>query len=418
MPIHEKQSKVVANYKHNASIVKILGACIFVSLIFCAGFLVRGNTDLLTSLGFSDLSVHEEINAGETVSGNTYDSISARVAEVEGILKQDSIDSYDLDTATQLVLDSFTSSTGDSYLRYYDADAYRTYLASVSNPEAGVGILFGEVDGACYAVDVFEGSSAAAMGVLAGDFVESIDGERKSKWSMPEVVNTLARNEGESIYITWRRPDTPSSTGGETFSTTLDYRVGGETNITSEIVNGVAFIDMKQIGSDSSSVMKQTLEGVQQEGAQSIVVDLRDIPGGYLTQTVEIASLFIQSGTGVQIKTNDNVTTKSAAGESVSSLPLVVLVNNRTAGSAEVLAAALQESGRATIVGEQTQGKGSVQVMQPLSFGGALRYTAATYLTPKGRGIDATGVTPDVSVSSEESQYVMALDMAESLARR
>ncbi len=418
MPIHEKQSKVVANYKHNASIVKILGACIFVSLIFCAGFLVRGNTDLLTSLGFSDLSVHEEINAGETVSGNTYDSISARVAEVEGILKQDSIDSYDLDTATQLVLDSFTSSTGDSYLRYYDADAYRTYLASVSNPEAGVGILFGEVDGACYAVDVFEGSSAAAMGVLAGDFVESIDGERKSKWSMPEVVNTLARNEGESIYITWRRPDTPSSTGGETFSTTLDYRVGGETNITSEIVNGVAFIDMKQIGSDSSSVMKQTLEGVQQEGAQSIVVDLRDIPGGYLTQTVEIASLFIQSGTVVQIKTNDNVTTKSAAGESVSSLPLVVLVNNRTAGSAEVLAAALQESGRATIVGEQTQGKGSVQVMQPLSFGGALRYTAATYLTPKGRGIDATGVTPDVSVSSEESQYVMALDMAESLARR
>jgi carboxyl-terminal processing protease len=92
-----------------------------------------------------------------------------------------------------------------------------------------------------------------------------------------------------------------------------------------------------------------------------------------------------------------------------------VLVDKQTSGSAEVLAAALQESDRATIVGTVTQGKGSVQVMQPLSFGGALRYTAATYLTPRGRAIDGNGVTPDVVLSSSTAQTTRAIEVAESL---
>jgi carboxyl-terminal processing protease len=144
------------------------------------------------------------------------------------------------------------------------------------------------------------------------------------------------------------------------------------------------------------------------------VLDLRNIPGGYLTQAVEIASQFIQSGTVVQIKSGDNTTAKSAEGTEANTMPLVVLVNDKTAGSAEVLAAALQDSQRATVVGSQTQGKGSVQVMQPLSFGGALRYTAATYLTPSGRAIDGVGVTPDVVVSNADRQLSIAREIASS----
>lgn len=129
---------------------------------------------------------------------------------------------------------------------------------------------------------------------------------------------------------------------------------------------------------------------------------------------MEIASLFIQSGTVVQIKSGDTTTTKTADGAEVTNLPLVVLVNEKTAGSAEVLASALQDSQRATVVGVQTQGKGSVQVMQPLSFGGALRYTAATYLSPSGRAIDGVGVTPDVVITNTERQVPIALEIAAS----
>ncbi len=301
----------------------------------------------------------------------------------------------------------------DPYARYFDASSYQTYLNSVSSPSTGIGVLFGESDGSCYVVDVFEGSEAANMGVLPGDYVEAIDGEKKDQWSLPEVTNTLHRDEGETVYITWRRPGKDNA-GATTFNTSLRYESSPETNITYSITNGIAYIEIKQLGSDCAEVLKKTIAQATSEGASALVLDLRNIPGGYLTQAVEIASLFIQSGTVVQIKSGDTTTTKTADGAEVTNLPLVVLVNEKTAGSAEVLASALQDSQRATVVGVQTQGKGSVQVMQPLSFGGALRYTAATYLSPSGRAIDGVGVTPDVVITNTERQVPIALEIAAS----
>ncbi len=411
---HSDQKKNQSVQKRNASIIKIVGACIAVVLVFVAGFLVRGNTDLLSSLGFSDLSVKQEINPGETVSGNTYDSLSARVAEVQGIIKNDSVDTYDLNTATTATLDAFIKTMNDPYARYFDASSYQTYLNSVTNPSTGIGVLFGETDGSCYVVDVFEGSEAANMGILPGDYVVSIDGEKKDQWSLPEVTNTLSRDENDLVNITWRRPGSDQTGGGTTFNTSLHYADNPETNITYTVSNETAYIEIKQLGSDCAEVLKKTIAEAEGKGARAIVLDLRNIPGGYLTQATEIASLFVQSGTLVQIKSGENTTTKSADGVDVTNLPLVVMVNEKTAGSAEVLAAALQDSRRATIVGVQTQGKGSVQVMQPLSFGGALRYTAATYLSPSGRAIDGNGITPDVAISDASRQLSIALEIAAS----
>ncbi len=400
--------------KRNANIIKVVGVCIVVVLVFVSGFLVRGNTDLLTSLGFSNLTVKQEANPGETVSGNTYDSLSARVAEVQGIIKNDSVDTYDLNTATTATLDAFIKTMNDPYARYFDASSYQTYLNSVTNPSTGIGVLFGEKDGSCYVVDVFEGSEAANMGILPGDYVVSIDGEKKDQWSLPEVTNTLSRDENDLVNITWRRPGDDQTGGGSTFNTSLHYADSPETNITYTVSNEIAYIEVKQLSSDCAEVLKKTITEAEGQGAKAIVLDLRNIPGGYLTQATEIASLFVQSGTLVQIKSGENTTTKSADGVDVTNLPLVVMVNDKTAGSAEVLAAALQDSRRATIVGVQTQGKGSVQVMQPLSFGGALRYTAATYLSPSGRAIDGNGITPDVAISDAGRQLSIALEIAAS----
>lgn len=407
-----KQSKLSSIYKHNASIVKVLGACILVCAVFFAGFLVRGNDQLLQALGFSDINVSEDQNAGMTVTGNTYDSISARVAEVEGTLSQESLDTYDLNTATKAVLDSFLASAGDPYLRYFDEQSYQAYLSNAAHADSGVGVLFGEIEGECYVFDVFENSEAALAGVHEGDSIVSIDGSEQDTWSMPDVVNALSRDDGQSVFITWQRSNDDPLNPGEIYSTNLIYTASTATNIHSSVDGSVLYIEISQLASDSSSVVRQVIENNASGDISGIILDLRDIPGGYLTQAVDIASLFISSGTVVQIQTNDNVTTKSADGQSITQLPLVVLVNERTSGSAEVLAAALQESGRATVVGQTTQGKGSVQVMQPLSFGGALRYTAATYLTAAGRAIDGAGVYPDVEVASQESQYEVAYELA------
>ena len=376
--------------------------------------MVRGNTDLLNAMGFSSLDVDTETNPGLTVSGDTYDSLSARVAEMEGVLKKSSMDDYDLGQVTTKVLSSYAESTGDPFLKYYDETSYRAYLASTKNPEAGIGVLFGENEGKCFASDVFEDSSAAAAGIETGDYVQSIDGVSKSSWSIPEVLDALSRSEGESVYVTWNRPSQKQGENGTTFSTTLTFSSSSQDNVTWSVRDGVCTIDVKQITSDSASMVQNALNDSTSKGAQAFVLDLRDVPGGYLTQAVDIASLFIQNGVVVQIETVSGTTSRSAAGDSVSNAPLVVITNGRTAGCAEVLAAALQESGRAEIVGEKTQGKGSIQAMQPLSFGGAIRYTAAYYLTPSGRQIDGNGITPNVETSHVGTQDSVAFDSARS----
>ena len=166
--------------------------------------------------------------------------------------------------------------------------------------------------------------------------------------------------------------------------------------------------------------MKAAVSELESQGAASFVLDVRDNPGGYLTQSVDIASLFVKSGTLVKIQTREaEDSTKTATGAVATDKPLVVLVNGNTAAAAEVLVAALQDNQRATLVGQTTLGKGSVQVTRELSFGGALRYTAAYYKSPLGHDINGVGVTPDVTVALSEgidNQKELAIETAQSLA--
>lgn len=410
----KKTTKVESSNKRNASIVKLLGACIFICLVFCAGFFVRGNTDLLNAMGLSSLDVDTEVNPGLTVSGDTYDSLSARVAEMEGILKKSSMDDYDLGQVTAKVLSSYAEGTGDSFLKYYDETSYRAYLASTKNPEAGIGVLFGENDGKCFASDVFEDSSAAAAGIETGDYVQSIDGVSKPLGAYPKCL-MLFRARKAKVY-TLPGVVLPKSKVkvGQRFQRPSRFLLARRKNVTWSVHDGVCTIDIKQITSDTAAMVSSAITDSSSQGAQAFILDLRDVPGGYLTQAVDIASLFIPSGVVAQIETVNGISSRSADGNSITTAPLVVITNGRTAGCAEVLVAALQESGRAEIVGEKTQGKGSVQAMQPLSFGGAIRYTAAFYLTPSGRQIDGNGISPNVETSNVSTQESVAFDSARS----
>ena len=166
--------------------------------------------------------------------------------------------------------------------------------------------------------------------------------------------------------------------------------------------------------------MKNAVADLESQGATSFVLDIRDNPGGFLSQSVDIASLFVKSGTIVKIQTKAEETSKTTSRPYVTEKPLVLLVNGKTSASAEVLAASLKDNQRATLVGSTTLGKGSVQVTRDLSFGGALRYTAAFYKSPLGHDIEGVGVTPDVMVGlaeGEDNQKALALETAQSLVK-
>ncbi len=405
--------KLAQSYKRNTSIVRVLGACIVLCIVFSLGFLLRGNVDFLSSLGFSNLVVQGESSSNSS-SNNEASSLSSRLSEVDELIDDESLYDYDLDSMTSSLLQAYSQTVKDPFLRYYDAASYKKYLESAVDTDQGIGVLFNESDSKVVVADVLESSRAQAADVEAGDYIVAIDGEECSDWTLPDVLATLKRDEGDSVLLRFGRQ---SDSGKEsTYDVTLPYQSSSSTNVTYTVENQVGVIDINQISSDSASVVKDVINECQNKGATSFVLDLRNVPGGYLTQAVGIASLFMDGGAVVQVKTKDGTTSKVAEGSLLTKAPLVVLVNAQTSGSAEVLAAALQETGRAQLVGVNTQGKSTVQVMKPLSFGGALRYTVASYLTPKGRSFDKVGVTPDISQSGSSKQRSRAIELARSEA--
>lgn len=406
----------------NQLILRLSIAVILAAAAFCGGFALRSQTDLIDSWGIP-VSDEESEALATAANRESYDtSITARVRDVEQILSTYSLDEINLTEATYTMLADLMKSTGDPYAAYYNPDLYNNYIKeSTDRSYAGIGVVFADYNGRAYVADVFEGSEAEAKGVRQGDFVEAIDGDSSRVWSLTEVVNSLARDEGANVIVTWMRPISLDAETGSEFTTTLLCRRYEEVNVTTELVNEVGYIRLRQITQNSSDLVKSAVADLTNQGATAFVLDIRDNPGGYLTQAVDIASLFIKSGVIVEIRTVDGVSSKTASGVTVTDAPLVVLVNGYTSAASEVLAAALQDNQRAEVVGQTTLGKGSVQVVRELTFGGAVRYTAAYYLSPLGHEINGAGVVPNIMVDATEdadTQRLVAIDTAHSLVAR
>ena len=406
----------------NFRLMRVFGFIICLCLSFALGFIVRDHPNFLAQLGFPEsMTGIQKVNATDTAAStnDVYELLSARVAEVEQLLARDSLDSYDLDPATVSVLDALAEASNDPFMRYYSRDRFNSLVNTQSEGYGGIGVLFSEYNGQAYAVDVFEGSQAQLNDVQEGDFVVSVDGDRSQTWSRSEVAAKLNQKNGSNVVVTWRRPESLEADGGTEFTTTLACKEMDEPNVTNSYNKSrkVGYIRVKQLTQNAAPLAEKAITDLLEQGARAFVLDLRDNPGGYLTQAVDLASLFMSSGTVVEVQTRDGVSAKSASGRPATDAPLVVLVNKDSAAAAEVVAAALKESQRANaIVGETTLGKGSVQVNSELSFGGALRYTAAYYLTPEGHAIDKAGVSPTVPLdATDKAQRDYAIELAGSL---
>lgn len=407
----------------NTRLIRIFVTVILICGAFAGGFMVRDHPHFLQRIGFPEsVTGLPTTVADQGDSKDTYNSISKRIAEVEERLSADSLDTYDLANVTKSTLEAFAESTNDPYMRYYTDERYNDLLTQAGEGYAGVGVLFSEYNGIAYVVDVFEGSEAQLSGVKEGDFVESINGDNSQTWSRAEVSAKLSQSQGSPVVITWRRPESLEADGGEIFTTTLTSAEYDQVNVETEYDGDrrVGYIKLRQFTQNSASLVQTALSDLASQGAGAYVLDVRDNPGGYLSQVVAIASLFMSSGTVVEVDTVDGIITKNATGQTATALPLVVIANKNSAAGAEVLAAALKESQRATVIGTTTMGKGSVQAMTTLSFGGALRYTAAYYKTPEGRDIDLVGVAPDVAIDMTDegdAQKDYAIEVATSLVR-
>jgi carboxyl-terminal processing protease len=260
-----------------------------------------------------------------------------------------------------------------------------------------VGVVLGlNKAGQPYASRVFPGSPAARGGVKAGDVFTAVGTVRKAKWDLDSFANLVRGPAGTPVTLEVTRA------GRAPFTVTLTRARITPPNTTTKMYGDVGYVRLMTFNERSAAELSSAIKSFDAKGAKGYVLDLRDNPGGLLNSAIDVVSLFVRQGVVVRVDERGKPEeVDSVNGGQITSKPLVVLVDGGSASASEIVTGALKDYVRATIVGELTYGKGSVQSVQPISNGGAVKMTIAHYLTPLRKVINHVGVTPDVVVKMD-----------------
>lgn len=325
-------------------------------------------------------------------------SIGNHVDEVRRLLEREALKPSSEESMTAGSVQGLLESLDDPHAAYLDEKHFEYFNDQTEGEFFGVGINIAERDGVVYVVSTIEGTPAEEAGLQPEDEIVSIDGESRDRWDIDEVVTRVRGPEGTDVRLGVRRE------GEDDLLTYVITRAQIDIpNVISRMIDGdVGYLRLLTFNQKSAEDLAGEIAELEAEGATSFVLDVRDNPGGLLDSSVEVASLFIEDGVVVRVEERDRSQTElRASAGTVTDKPIVLLVNGNSASASEVLAGALQDYGRAKLVGEQTFGKGSVQTVEQLSWGGGIKFTIARYLTPQNRVIDGVGLKPDVSVEME-----------------
>ncbi len=323
--------------------------------------------------------------------------VGDKVDKVNSLLQKDALKPPSETSATAGAIKGLLEATGDKYATYLDAKHLEYFNEQMVGSYGGVGIGLGEKDGAAYVIEVFPGTPAAKAGVKRGDVIRTIDKTTKQKWTSDDVVKMVRGPKGTTVKVTMFRPASKKLVPFKLERADIKYP-----NIKTELKGNVGYIAMYEFNQTSAKDVADAIEKLKKQGAKGFVLDLRNNPGGLLDQAVDFSSLFVKDGVIVRVdERNRKPIEYRATGNVVTDAPLVVLVNENSASASEIAAGALQDYARATLVGTKTFGKGSVQTVENLPFGGAVKFTTAHYLTPKDRAINGKGLQPDVVVKMD-----------------
>jgi carboxyl-terminal processing protease len=329
------------------------------------------------------------------------------VWETWAFLTKDYVDRANLDPAklSEAAIRGMLEALGDPHTGYVSAETMQVDSNDVFQGKfEGIGAnVQMNAAGKIVIVAPIAGSPAEAAGIRSGDIILEVDGESIEGWSLLDAVNRIRGPEGTPVRL-------------------LVLHIGALDPIEVEIVRGViplehvflrsapgdkiVHIRLTSFYPETAEQMASLVRAAVGQGAQGLILDLRDNPGGLLSSVIAVASQFLDSGLVLyQIDGNGTKTNhKVREGGQLTKLPMVVLVNQGSASASEVLTGALMDHGRATIIGSTTFGKGSVNILRPLSNGGGVWITTAHWFTPNGHLIQGTGIKPDIEVGGFDAR--------------
>jgi carboxyl-terminal processing protease len=286
--------------------------------------------------------------------------------------------------------------TDDPYALFYSPESFEEFQELTTGSFSGIGVWLKQKNGDFEIISVLPSSPALEAGLENGDVIRSVDGEPVDQMTVDEAVARIKGPEGTEVEIGVER-------SGESKVFTIVRRAIDIPNVQASMTQGnLGYVRLLGFARGAADQVRDEVEKLTEEGAEGLVLDMRDNGGGLFNEAVRVASVFIEDGEIVKYRERSKRdVVYEAKGDAFEKIPLVVLVNEGTASASEIVAGALQDTDRGIVVGTTTFGKGSVQEVIPLLDASAVKLTTAAYVTPEGRNINGRGIKPDVRVEAE-----------------
>lgn len=360
----------------------VIGIVVVTSIIsaLTTGVIVYNNNKLSYDLTYGDLSDDKDLNEFLSVYANILSSYYENVDKGEL-----------LDQAIAGMMDYL----GDDYTTYLDDETTAELFDSLSGEYTGIGVSINNTDKSI--AEVFDDTPASQAGIQVGDIIVGFNNIDVTNMGATEVVKMI-KNTTDYFTLQLQRGTTVvnvSLKNEKLIAPNTDYYMIENTSI--------GYLSMETFSNTLATQVEKALNDLESNGMTSLIIDLRENTGGYLTAATDVASIFLEKGKRIYgLEYQNEVTNYNDETREHKEYNIVVLINENTASASEILASALKESYGATIVGETSFGKGKVQQTMQLDDGSMVKYTSAYWLTPNGTCIDGVGISPDYYVTNEQ----------------
>tara|TARA_B100000945_G_scaffold211287_1_gene170093 strand:- start:90 stop:1232 length:1143 start_codon:yes stop_codon:yes gene_type:complete len=307
-----------------------------------------------------------------------------------------------MDSAINGVLQSL-----DPYSAYMTPELFKDMQTDTKGEFGGLGIEVGMEAGVIKVIAPIDNTPASEAGIKAGDYIVKIDNEQVQGKSLMEAVKLMRGPVGSKINLTVRRKGKKKALEFKIIRKIIEVK-----SINAKIIDDkkkIAYLKIKSFNENSAKQLFEEIKKFEKNKKPvGYIIDLRNNPGGLLTQAISITDFFLDSGEIVSTKGRRLIETRkffAKKGDGVNGKPIIVMINGGSASASEILAGALKDHKRAIILGENTYGKGSVQSIIPLKNGGGMRLTISKYYLPSGKSISEVGVTPDIFVEEAGDDF-------------
>lgn len=335
---------------------------------------------------------------------SSIDKFEKKISMINSYLESSYIYDYDEDALAEAAVTGYVDGLDEPYTHYYTPEEFETYNENLQDSYVGIGVVVGlnESD-QIEVVAPFEGSSAYEAGVRPGDILFAVDGEEFGNRMEDAVAKIKNGAEGTSVNITFLR-------GGERIDLTIERRRVSSESVTSELLDGnigymrISAFNTADEGNDQNTYTEflENYRSLTEQGAEKLIIDLRDNPGGALDVVCDIADTILPEGLITYIEYKDGTRDEYKSDDDEIDMPMAVLINENSASASEVLTGALKDYGKATVIGKTSYGKGVVQSVIPFRDGSGMSLTIARYYSPDGVCIHGTGIEPDIDVDMPE----------------